>query len=564
VRFALVFAAVCLNAAEDGYIDPLSCRSCHREIHDSYAATGMGRSFAPASQIPALPRFSHAASDREYSIVNRGGAAFLRRAHAYGVVEKRIDYVLGSGNHSKTFVHRDERGRLWELPVSWYAEKGGSWAMSPGYDRPDHSDFRRELSASCLFCHNGYPSSSNGGLASGIDCQRCHGPGKTHVESKGAIVNPAKRSRDRQMDVCLQCHLESASRTLPEAIRRFGREPFSFRPGEALGNFKLYFQFAGKSQSDDRITVNNAGFELRQSACFRKSPAMTCTTCHNPHAALRGSQAEQRYTAICRSCHASVHESKVADCSSCHMPKRRTEDAVHVIMTDHRIRRRLPPGDLLAERSEWMGKSTGRVELLDPQRLPRTPESRLYQALAQIDVSDNVRDVTRELEQAVEQVKPAQSWPYRVLGQAYRKTGRMDEAIAAMRKALRHDPADSAALVAMAELLSERGRSAEATALLEPAVKQRPDDVALHNALAVVYAGQSRFADAIELLSSALRVWPDDPVSWLNLGVCLQAKGDRRGAESAYRQALLLQPDLAKAREYLQALDSPKRTPAVN
>jgi Flp pilus assembly protein TadD len=37
----------------------------------------------------------------------------------------------------------------------------------------------------------------------------------------------------------------------------------------------------------------------------------------------------------------------------------------------------------------------------------------------------------------------------------------------------------------------------------------------------------------------------------LNLGVSLEAKGDRTGAEAAYRQALLLQPDLTRAREYL-------------
>ena len=36
------------------------------------------------------------------------------------------------------------------------------------------------------------------------------------------------------------------------------------------------------------------------------------------------------------------------NCLDCHMPKRRTDDAVHVIMTDHYIQRCRPARDLLA------------------------------------------------------------------------------------------------------------------------------------------------------------------------------------------------------------------------
>ena len=43
-----------------------------------------------------------------------------------------------------------------------------------------------------------------------------------------------------------------------------------------------------------------------------------------------------------------------------------------------------------------------------------------------------------------------------------------------------------------------------------------------------------------------------DPLSWFNLGVAFEAKGDLKGAESAYRQALLLQPDLDRVSEYLK------------
>jgi hypothetical protein len=68
-------------------------------------------------------------------------------------------------------------------------------------------------------------------LPEGIDCQRCHGPGRAHVEAvsahvslqaiQAAIVNPAKLNRDRQMEVCMQCHLETSSRHMPNELRAY-------------------------------------------------------------------------------------------------------------------------------------------------------------------------------------------------------------------------------------------------------------------------------------------------------------------------------------------------------
>ena len=126
--------------------------------------------------------------------------------------------------------------------------------MSPGYDRADHQDFRRTISYNddCLFCHNGYPPPGQpADLREGIDCQRCHGPGSAHVTTAGSrratpesirqsIVNPARLTRDRQLEVCMQCHLETTSRQLPNSIRRYNRAPFSYRPGEPLGDYSIY------------------------------------------------------------------------------------------------------------------------------------------------------------------------------------------------------------------------------------------------------------------------------------------------------------------------------------
>lgn len=554
----LLLVAVHAPSAEPGYIDPARCRTCHEKIFDSYQANGMGRSFSKVEQAPALAEYFHPASERFYAVVQRGDTSFMRRWIAGGthVVEKSIDFAVGSGNHSKTFFHLDARGKLLQLPLSWYAERGGYWAMSPGYDRPDHSDFRREASDSCLFCHNGYPSEANKGLANGIDCQRCHGPGEDHVKRRGSIVNPAKLSPDRSMEVCLQCHLESASRTLPDAIRNFDRGPFSYRPGEPLANFIRYFQFL-KTPDEDRITVNNSAYGLRQSPCFLESGGrLQCTTCHDPHQKAGGAGAEQRYTSVCRSCHASTHEPRTQNCTNCHMQKRRTEDAVHVSMTDHRIRRQPLPGDLLAPIAERHGRHTGPVKPLYPERPAQTPEERLYLAMAQVQAGADPQTSSVQLAAALSAVQPKSAEPYAVLGVAYRRMKRDAAAAQAFRSALRFDANHRGALVGLAEVLAGHS-SEEAIAMITAALRRLPGDPTLLNSLAVLETGRGHFDKALALVSRAIQSNGEDPLSWLNMGVCLEAKGDLPGAAAAYRQALVLQPDLQRAQTFLNRITSP-------
>ena len=63
-------------------------------------------------------RLQHAPSGRHYAMLERGGALVQRR-HEIGfdgketnVVELEAGYVVGSGNHAQTFLHRKADGRL--------------------------------------------------------------------------------------------------------------------------------------------------------------------------------------------------------------------------------------------------------------------------------------------------------------------------------------------------------------------------------------------------------------------------------------------------------------------
>src|SRR5262249_27712377 len=176
----------------------------------------------------------------------RGGRFYMRRRTGSYIMEKEIHYALGSGNHARSYVHLTPQGRLVALPVSWYTAQngGGYWQMAPRFDRPDHPRFRRRIGYDCFFCHNSYPKLPAaadpvdpiyaGPLPEGIDCARCHGPADDHLRKPGPgnILNPRRLPAERQLEVCLQCHLETTSQPLPFFMRRFGRGFFSYDPRE--------------------------------------------------------------------------------------------------------------------------------------------------------------------------------------------------------------------------------------------------------------------------------------------------------------------------------------------
>jgi tetratricopeptide (TPR) repeat protein len=548
-----------LCAAEAGYVDSQVCARCHRQIYESFSRTGMGRSFERVE--PAAWRdgeYFHPASEQHFTMYRRQGRFYQRRET--NVVEMTADFVLGSGNHSRTYLHRTTDGRFLELPVGWYSENGGYWAMNPGYDRPDHLDFRRRVDNECLFCHTAYPRAAYPGAGypgaaanplAAIDCQRCHGPGAEHVRNPkpGSIVNPARLSPARQLEVCLQCHLESTSRRLPYAIRRYDRGAFSYRPGEPLENYIFHFDRMPGTGYEDNLEIDHAGYRLLQSACFRKSNgALTCTTCHNPHAESRNAAV---YIRACIGCHAEAHR-QGENCLECHMPKRRTSDAIHVTVTDHALVRRRPDRDLMAPLREIHDSALtayrGEVVPLYPAH--PAAEGELYLPAAQVTDGANLKAGIPRLRAAIEKYRPNQAEFYFELAEAYTRTGEHSSAIPFYREALARKPALAGALRGLAQTLIETGQAAEAIQILEAA----PPDPATLNALGEALLRLGRIQDAVAALRHALRIEDDLLEARINLGVALYRLGDSAGAIAALREAIRLSPGSAAAHSNLASI----------
>lgn len=542
-----------------------ACATCHPDAARTYQRTGMARSFYRPGNVD-VGSYDHKPSAMHYEMVQRDGKYFQRQYQTgfegkpANLRETKIDYVLGSGNHARSYLHRTAENTLVLLPLGWYAEKGGTWAMNPGYDRPDHQGLRRSVTYDCMFCHNAYPEIPPGRdgrgapvyskVPEGIDCQRCHGNGERHMilarmggtaaEVRGAIVNPARLTPERQMEVCMQCHLETTSSNLPASIVRYERGPFSYKPGESLSDFMLHFDHAAGTGHDDKFEITGSAYRLRKSQCFLKSnAALTCTTCHDPHNAGRAD-----YNATCAKCHSAEEpHTRSGDCVGCHMPKRRTDDVVHAVMTDHFIQRR--PAASIAEKAEQrQTEYRGEVVLYYPKALPK-PEDELYLAIAQGGAG------IARLAAAIDRFQPGNAEYYFQLGDAWSSAGKHDRALGAYEAGLRYARESESALVRIAVSLTALQQYSRADAALERAIKAAPKNAEAWVQKGLNLLAQAKTPDAIAAFESATQMDPEMVDAYNLLGAMQFESGDAARGESTLRKGIQVQPNFAPLRNNL-------------
>ena len=578
------------SAYGNDYVDARICAGCHSQIAQNHLHTGMGRSLfrpSPANTLEDYSRnneFYHALSDTHYAMIVRDGAYYQRRWQiGFGgtpanVEELKIDYVLGSGNHARSYLHRTARGTLIELPLGWYSEKGGYWAMSPGFDSR-HPATRRLVSYECVFCHNGYPRipaghetagsepAFSGDLPEGIDCQRCHGPGASHVDTvqragatpekiRASIVNPARLSPKLRMDLCMQCHLEPTSTAFPALVRRFNRGPFSFTSGEPLDAFELAFDHPRGTQHDDKFEiVGSSAYRLRQSRCFRESKnALTCETCHDPHRVPSAEEAARHYESVCRQCHAAPFDALVSKgmhsastgCVGCHMPRRRTEDVVHVVMTDHLIQRRPGSGDRMAELAERHPTEAeeyrGEVVPYYPPTLPRLGPDALYRALAQVAMRNNLRSGVAELARLIALQPPREAEWYIQLGEAWLANGSPSKAVAAFEAALRLKPGTVRIMQLLAKGWQASGQLSRSDEVLQQAIQIDASDARSWYQSSALALALGRTGEAVQKMEKAIAMDPDLPGGYTTMAAIQASSGQKDGAEAALQEALRIDP----------------------
>jgi hypothetical protein len=333
LRHALFFIILTLTVpavqGQNPYVGAAACASCHPQQVRKQAGTHHANALQAAASSP-FPKYL---IDRQ--VRERSGTRFDYRMNDKNGLEvvvsqeqktnvARIEWVFGAGALALTPVGKDDDG-YFEHRVSWYSASQRP-GMTLGHDpnrppTPQAALGRRpkaEEITRCFGCHAagvrpalGKGSPNLDWIQPGVQCERCHGPGRDHVQTPSRTNISGNHAPDAKTQVafCAQCHRA---------------------PEQSLGT---------TPERADPMLVRFAPVGLSASRCFQASGRLTCLTCHDPHEDAR--QDAAFYSAVCQTCHQQPKHPEACafvktDCLSCHMPKR--TPVQDLTFTDHRIR----------------------------------------------------------------------------------------------------------------------------------------------------------------------------------------------------------------------------------
>jgi len=405
------------------------CQSCHPEQVKSYAATGMARSITiPSAESAEHAEFNHALSKTIFRVTWQEGKLLHEMTRSGHRSAYTADWAIGSGNHGKSYLIKIGDA-LFQSPSSWYTARH-AWDLSPGFDKDQHPEFFRPVTADCLFCHaeGAWPRpgtlnryfDQRGGLTA-ITCDRCHGDSNAHLRArtKTSIVNPARLDSARRGAVCEQCHLSGEAR-IPNPYKKFS----DYSPGMAME--EVFTVFVKNSPKTSGLKVVSHSEQMALSRC-------------------------------------SIESAAGKDCAGCHMPKIKAYDGGHTAFTDHWIR---------------LNRASATAKPTDELRAWREPPSALRRrnlGLAYISVG-SASASKRQLLEGLKLLgpQPADGAVETARGLALLRLGKPQEAVNAFRRAVDEEPTDStrrlnfaAALFAAGDRVGAKDHAQKAM-MLEP------------------------------------------------------------------------------------------------
>jgi hypothetical protein len=586
--------AVTTIAADSAYVGMSECSLCHARITSSYLKTAMGRSFGQvnpeADGDPFTQNNTHFwdVRDRTYEMTSQGDQLFMASFTTDGdgnrVRERRdeITHWLGSGAKMRGALSL-QRNRYRLLHMAWYGplDEWAPFAMrEPGAPPDDWVGYN------CLYCHASYPRNAIGARwvaevdhfpepqeLGPIDCERCHGPGREHVERasemddieniRAAIVNPARLPAERQLDVCAQCHLEPTTRFPIHRLVAPGKSPYSFRPGDRLEDHFFVFDYDDPAMhSDEDTDIVNQSYLMVQSACFQKSGGrMTCTSCHDPHRDPPREERVDYFRGKCLTCHSATDcttpdvDPQVlarSDCVSCHMAPTYAIDAVRAVIHRHKIERRPHSNanttldERLAHTQRVYGSesSRGRLKLYFPHANVEGRTRDIALALGHLHNKMPAPSLAGQ-EETVRRLGFGDPETLRLLGQVHLTDRSFANARSLAREAIELLPNFSPATLDLAEIELRTGNPQRAATLFGEVLEENPLNLTAHQGLANSYVklkDEARAYQAYQEWQRALDVYLDVDTATQVAYYLVQA-GRKREAIGFLREMLRKSPD---------------------
>lgn len=396
-------------------------------------------------------------------------------------------------------------------------------------------------------------------------------------EIDDSIVNPGKLSPERQLDVCKRCHMQGV------AVFEDGEKPLDWRPGKVLAAHEQVF-WPRQPDSVSTFIMASHPDRLAMSACFESTwdayekaggakalggpdgapLPLTCVTCHDPHVPIE-EMPDEHYDTTCQSCHEGpqavttpcteptvIAGTNTASCASCHMPPSETSDIPYVEVTDHYIRvvekDVLPPESVEAQRrfirlAGLIGRESDHHQVADGfltyyEQFTDRP-GMLDSAAARLQMArrqDRFADLTASW---------IRLWH---LKQDYAATVRYVGSDAFS------EPADAWTWYRMAQAFRQTGRTDDAVVFMERAVALGEDHLRFTDQLGAIYIEAGRLDDAVAVLTRNIERQSRFIESWINRGFAQLLLGALPAAEADFVQALRLDPNQEQALANLASL----------
>lgn len=178
---------------------------------------------------------------------------------------------------------------------------------------------------------------------------------------------------------------------------------------------------------------------------------------------------------------------------------------------------------------------------------PENPSNHMLMGLCQSELKEN--DSAIEHGELAVRMAPEWSKSHSMLAWIYMKAQKYKDARLGAEQALRLDPADTMASNVIAMVCADSKDWDGALRAAEMTLSHDPDDTEALNIRALALRSQGKAGASVEELKRSLQIDAEDATSHANLGWTYLQKGELDKAETHFREALRINPELDWARQ---------------